>query len=68
MMPIPRLETDDVNYMRLQFVAWMDGARSRARGRPLQDIPHPARSSEGDAWENGWEVIDLELENRMKGE
>lgn len=60
-MPPPRLETDDVNYMREQFEAWMDGARARARGIPFQSIPYPARTRKGDAWENGWEVVDLEL-------
>ena len=60
-MPRPLLETTDVDYMRQQFVAWMDGARARARGLTMQDIPHPPRTIKGDAWENGWEVIDLEL-------
>ncbi len=60
-MPIPRLDRDDIGLLRDQFEAWMSGARARAQGQTMQDIPHPARSNKGDAWENGWEVIDMEL-------
>lgn len=60
-MPIPILDTQNIEQLKAQFEAWMSGARSRARGLPLQEMPHPTRTAKGDAWENGWEVIDQEL-------
>lgn len=61
-MPAPLIETDDIEVLRDQFLAWMDGARARLIGVLLSENPHPERSRKGDAWENGWEVIDMDLE------
>jgi hypothetical protein len=61
-MPIPMIDEAHPEVLRRQFHAWIDGARSRARGLPLTDMPWQTRSAEGDAWENGWEVVDMELE------
>ena len=60
-MPVPILETTDVDFMRRQFAAWMDGVNWRLAGHKLSECPFAARSAEGDAFENGWEIVDLEL-------
>jgi hypothetical protein len=58
-MPLPALHTKDVDYMRRQFRAWMEGAEARANQfAKLSENPYVARTAEADAWENGWERID----------
>lgn len=64
-MPAPPLDTDDVEILRLWFTEWMNGARAYMRGIPLSEIPHPARSARADAWENGWEVMEMEAKDRQ---
>lgn len=58
-MPLPALHTKDVDFMRRQFRAWMEGAEARANQfAKLSENPYVARTAEADAWENGWERID----------
>ncbi len=56
-MPEPMLHTKDIDVLRNQFEAWMDGAQAGARGEHTYDNPYLARSAKGDAWENGCERI-----------
>lgn len=63
-MPLPKLETEDVTFMRRQFAAWMEGVAARFLDIPLADCPHPARSAEGDAYENGWEIVNQGLKDQ----
>jgi hypothetical protein len=59
-MPSPRMNTD-ADRLRVQFEAWMRGARSRAMGFKLHENPFEERTLAGDAWENGWECINHDL-------
>ena len=60
-MPSPMMHTRDIEVLRTQFAAWMAGAKARACKWKLCENPHQPRSAAGDAWENGWEVIDSNL-------
>jgi hypothetical protein len=64
-MPVPILDTTDADQLRRQFSAWMQGVEARLLDIPLHKNPHPARSAQGDAWENAWERVDRGL--RMNG-
>ena len=61
-MPIPLIDTPDIEVLRVQFQAWMDGVVSRFLGLTVPDNPHESRSAAGDAWENGWDVCDHNLQ------
>lgn len=63
-MPGPRLDTDDIAHLRVQFQAWMDGAHARFLGIKLCENPHPPRSAAGDAWEAAWETTDDGISDR----
>jgi hypothetical protein len=60
-MPAPLIETDDIEVLRTQFAAWMEGVESRFLGLSVPDCPHEPRTAAGDAWENGWGVCDQRL-------
>lgn len=61
-MPLPSFESQDIEFLRRQFKAWVQGAESRANQFcQLSDNPHPARSPEGDAWENGFERMNYAI-------
>lgn len=62
-MPLPLLETDDIEVLRTQFRAWMDGVSCRFLGLQVSDCPHEPRTAAGDAWENGWGVVNRHLED-----
>lgn len=61
-MPQPLLHTDDIDVIKDQFEAWMEGAKARAQGIELYECPYSGRSRKADAWENGWEQIDHNLQ------
>ena len=56
-MPLPNLKTNDIEILRAQFEAWMEGAEAGASGMDTHENPYPSRSAMGDAWENGCERI-----------
>lgn len=60
-MPSPILETTDIDVLRTQFQAWMDGVNARFLGIVLAECPHAYRSAAGDAWDNGWHVCNSRL-------
>lgn len=62
-MPLPLIKTDDIEVLRTQFQAWMDGVNARFLGMAVADQPHPSRSAAGDAWENGWDVCNQHLKD-----
>lgn len=64
-MPIPLFDSPDIDLIRRQFQAWINGAVSRARNDEREN-PHPERSAEGDAWENGFEVIGRHLSEALR--
>lgn len=56
-MPYPLINTDDIELLRVQFRAWMDGVHACGAGIELYENPHTARSAAADSWGNGWEVM-----------
>jgi hypothetical protein len=62
-LPIPLLETADIEVMRTQFSAWMDGVNARFYGLGVPDCPYAPRTAAGDAWENGWGVVNRHIED-----
>jgi len=61
-MPIPMVNSPDIEVVRDQFEAWMEGATARAgMYRRGHENPYPPRTRKADAWENGWEVINHQL-------
>lgn len=62
-MPIPMLESDDIEVIRCQFEAWMNGVHARFLGIGLHENPHPSRTAAGDAWGNAWGVTDRLLDD-----
>lgn len=60
-MPKPNFNVD-AEGLRVQFEAWIQGARARASDLcKLHECPYEERTLAGDAWENGWECIDFDL-------
>lgn len=49
-------------YVQERFDAWKEGSVARLKGMKLPDCPYKSRSRKADAWENGWEVTDLNLD------
>jgi hypothetical protein len=61
-MPYPLLHSNDIEVLRDQFAAWMEGATAAARGElRLAENPHAERSRRADAWEHAFESISSAL-------
>lgn len=67
-MPRLLIETDDIEVMRTQFQAWMDGVNARFLGLTVPECPHSPRTAAGDAWENGWDVCNQRLKELLQTE
>jgi hypothetical protein len=59
------LKTDDIEVLRTQFAAWMQGVDARFLGIMESECPHPSRTAAGDAWENGWGVCNRHLNDTI---
>jgi len=45
-----------------EFEAWKEGSAARLKGLELHICPYKSRTRKADAWENGWEVTDCNLD------